>query len=458
MHHNSLRRQLLRRLLWPFTLILLTGALLAYFFASQAAKNTGDLGLLDDALDLAKQVEVHEGKISLDLPLAAKQMLLANNDDRVAYAAWDQSGHLIAGDAELLPLATAPAEKNHWFSNVAFGGHDGRIVVFRDLIQGYQVNIAVFQTSLGSEQLLRDTFISMLLPEAMLVIVAVLVIVFGVRSGLRPVELLRDEIATRSASDLKSIPESPAPEELRPIIHGINDLLENLAAAFAVHRRFIADAAHQLRTPLAALSGQIELALKQPPADNQAFLNKLLATTLRTSHLSNQLLSLARLEHSMASVCERHAIDLRQVISEAVAVFVTQAELKNIVLEFNMESSIVDGNTLLLGELLANLLDNALRYTPSGGQVLVTLQPDDEGCVLQVQDSGPGVPQNELGKLGMPFHRFDSSIPGSCGLGLAIVREIVRIHDAEITFSAPSPSTGLIVAIKFSNQKQKNFD
>lgn len=449
MHSNSLRRQLLRRLLWPFVLILLVGASLAYLFAHQAARNANDLGLLDDAFDLTKQIEVHEGEISLKLPLAAQQMLRANNDDQVAFAAWDEFGHLIAGDARLIPLAQSASEENYWFSDVALGGHDGRLVVMRNSIRGYLVNIAVFQTSLGSERLSRDTFISMLLPEAMLAMVAIFVILFGVGQGLHPVESLRDEIVSRSPSDLRPIQETPAPEELRPIIHGINELLENLAAAFASHRRFIADASHQLRTPLAALSSQIEVALEQPPSDCRALLSQLLATTQRTSHLANQLLSLARLEHTEDSFCEKKKVDLREIICDAAAVFVAQAERKGIVLEFRLQPSLIQGNPLLLGELLVNLLDNALRYTPSGRQVLVSLQVEDHGCVLMVQDGGPGIPAAELDKLGIPFHRFDSSIPGGCGLGLAIVREIARIHGAEVRFATTPESGGLQVFIRF---------
>ncbi|OIQ81491.1 sensor protein QseC [mine drainage metagenome] len=451
MHSNSLRRQLLQRLLWPFIAILLAGALLAYLFAHQAARNAIDLGLLDDALDLTKQIKVHEGEISLRLPLAAQQMLLVNNSDQVVFAAWDKSGHLIAGDGRLMPLVRNAAEESYWFTDVTLDGHDGRIVLLRNTIRGYLVNVAVFQTSLGSERLSRDTFISMLLPEALLALVAVFVILFGVRQGLHPVESLRDEIISRSPSDMRPIEEAPAPEELRPIIHGINELLENLATAFTSHRRFIADASHQLRTPLAALSSQIEVALKQPPADVQALLRQLLAGTQRTSHLANQLLSLARLEHTETALCEKSAIDLRQVITDAAASFVALAERKGVELEFRLQAFPMHGSALLLGEMLVNLLDNALRYTPAEGQVVVSLQADADGCALLVSDSGPGVAGDELDKLGMPFYRTDASLPGGCGLGLAIVREIARIHGAVVDFSLASRAGGLAVLIRFAS-------
>ncbi len=448
MHTNSLRRQLLQRLLWPFVAIMLAGAVLAYLFAHRAAINTNDLGLLDDAFDLARQVSVRDGKLSLELPLAARQMLLENNDDQVVFAVWDEAGRPVAGDVRLLRLMRLPAGESYRFGDVALGKRNGRMVVVRSDVRGYPIRVAVFQTLRGQDRLLRDTLLGMLLPEALLALVSVMVILFGVKQGLRPVESLRDEIASRSPANLQPVQEATAPEELRPIIHGINELLANLAEAFAGHRRFIADAAHQLRTPLAALSGQIEVALQQPPVDSAALLRQLLATTRRTSNLANQLLSLARLEHTEEAVCEKVQVDLVQVVSDVAANYVVQAEHKGVALEFQLQPCLMQGNALLLGELVANLLDNALRYTPPGGDILVSLQCERGSWALAVQDSGPGVPASELGNLGMHFHRLDPSIPDGCGLGLAIVREIARIHGAEVSFSA-SGYGGLLVTIMF---------
>jgi two-component system sensor histidine kinase TctE len=376
-------------------------------------------------------------------------MLMTNNNDQVAYAAWDEFGHLVAGDARLLQLVESQSEESHLFRNVVLDGHDGRIVVLRNYIQGYLIYIAVFQTSLGSNRLSRDTLIGMMLPETMLMLVAMAVILFGVRQGLQPVESLRDEIISRSPIDLKPIQEAPAPEELRPIIHGINVLLENLSVAFASHRRFIADASHQLRTPLAALSSQIEVAMEQPPADSRAFLGQLLVTTQRTAHLANQLLSLARLEHTEESFCEKTQIDLRQIVIEAATPYLARADRKGVTLEFSLEPSLILGNALLLNELVTNLVDNALRYTPPGGQIFLSTQVECTHCVLILRDSGPGVPAHELDKLGIPFHRLHTSISDGCGLGLAIVREIARIHGVEVCFSGTSNSTGLQVSCRF---------
>ncbi|MDE2260410.1 MAG: HAMP domain-containing histidine kinase, partial [Betaproteobacteria bacterium] len=212
---------------------------------------------------------------------------------------------------------------------------------------------------------------------------------------------------------------------------------------------FIADAAHQLRTPLASLSSQIEVALETPPENDKKLLRELLATTQRTTHLANQLLSLARLEHTEQSMIEVTAVDLQHLFQEVSADFVTLAARKGVDLGFELCPGRVWASPLMLRELLANLLDNAIRYTPAGGKVTVSLQPVEHKVLLSVEDNGPGVPETELKKLGIPFHRLPSDQPEGCGLGLAIVREIGRLHAAEVTFHPGSKGLGLKVVVCF---------
>lgn len=447
MYSNSLRRHLLKRLLWPLIPILLIGAGLAYLFAIRAASDANDLGLLDDALDLAKQIHFQQGKVGLELPLAAQQMLLVNNDDHVSYAAWDESQRVFAGESKLLSLVLPLVKENHRFQDIKLGGIKYRAVVLRDSASGEPVYIAVAQTTHGRTRLSNRIFLGMLIPEALLALVSISVILFGVKRGLSPVESLRDEIISRSPTDLRPIAESPAPSELRPVIHGINELLETLAKSFADHRRFIADAAHQLRTPLAALSSQLEVNLQQPPENTAALLRQLLATTQRTSHLANQLLSLAKLEHTEQALCQKSAVKLYEIVRETAADFVTLAARKNSTLEFDIQPCTLNGNALLLRELLANLLSNAIHYTPSGGHVQVRLTNENK---LSVEDNGIGVAESELSMLGVPFHRMTSAQPEGCGLGLAIVLEIARLHQAEIHFERVSERGGLRVSVQFT--------
>jgi two-component system, OmpR family, sensor histidine kinase TctE len=447
--NNSLRRQLLMWLLWPVVLILLAGFVIAYLFALDAAENAYDLGLLDNALDLSKQVEVVEGQMRINLPLAAQQMLQANNEDRVSYAAWDETGKLFSGTAQLLAYDVLPASGSHVFRNVPVDGEANREVLLKSRFGGRDFYIAVSETMRGRKRLTDSIWASILVPEILLVLVSVFAIFFGVQRGLAPVQLLRDEIASRSQTDLRPIRESPAPTELAPIIHGINELLENLAKAFASHRRFIADAAHQLRTPLASLSSQIEVGLESPPDDIKALLRQLLATTQRTTHLANQLLSLARLEHTEETMFEVATVELHQVFLDASADAVTRAAKKGVELDFDLQPCRIKGSPLMLREMLSNLLDNAVRYTEAGGKVKVSLRLRDESVLLTVEDDGPGVAEEGLAKLGTPFYRLPSSQPDGCGLGLAIVREIVRLHGAAIQFGKGREGRGLLVLIRF---------
>jgi len=449
MHSDSLRRQLLKRLLWPLAIILLSGSVFAYLFALHSAVNAYDLGLLNDALDISKQIEVHQRRMTINLPVAAKQMLQTNNQDRVSYAAWDESGQLFSGNPELQMGDMLASGENHLFRDIVLNGEKQRAMLLRGKAEGLVFYIAVAQTVHGRDQLTGGIFAGILIPEALLALVSIAVILLGVRRGLSPVELLRDEITRRSSNDLSPIEEGKAPAELAPIIHGINELLGNLSAAFASHRRFIADAAHQLRTPLAALSGQLEVALETPPADEKVLLRQLLSTTRRTTHLANQLLSLARLEHTEQLMHEAAAVELHAVLQETAADFVTLAARKGVELHFDLQPCRMAGSALMLRELISNLLDNVVRYTPAGGHVNVSLQNSGQHIWLSVEDNGPGVPEEGLSKLGTPFHRLPSDQTEGCGLGLAIVREISRLHGAEIFFACGAEGLGLKVRIKF---------
>jgi two-component system sensor histidine kinase TctE len=450
MHINSLRRRLLKRLLWPLVSILAMGAVLAYLFALHAAMNAYDLGLLNEALDLSKQVAIGaEGRLTINLPLAARQMLQANNEDHESYAAWDAAGQLFSGSPQLLVLKGLPLEGGRLFYDFAPAGEKNRAIVLRQQLAGKTFYIAIAQTMHGRERLAGSIVAGILLPEALLAFVSVAIIAWGVRQGLAPVDALRNEIVSRSPSDLKPIEEASAPTELSPIIHGINELLGNLAAAFAGHRRFIADAAHQLRTPLASLSSQIEVALEQTPADIKALLRQLLATTQRTTHLSNQLLSLARLEHTEQAMHEAVAVELEQVLREASADFVRLAARKDIEIDFALQPARVCGSPLMLRELLINLLDNAVSYTPAGGLISISLAGAGSMAWLAVENNGVRVPEEELAKLGTPFHRLPSDKIEGCGLGLAIVREIARLHNAVVSFHPGQGGAGLLVRVGF---------
>ncbi len=451
----SLYQIFLRWLLLPLVVVLLVGSLMAYQFSLHAAMKVLDLGLYDNALDLSKQIQKGPQGLVINLPTAALQMLQENNDDQVIYAAWDHSGHVFSGNSRLWRPQPSSASGQPVFEDLNFEGGILRAVYTQGMIGDQPYFIAVAQTLHGRNRLSDGLFANILVPEALLLLACIAILLLGIRRTLVPVYQLRKDIGQRSANDLRPLEERTAPIELRPIIHGINELLQDLSLSFASHRRFIADASHQLRTPLASLSSQLEVALEHPPQDLRPLFIDLLATTRRSTHLANQLLSLARLEHTEASMIECVQVDLQQICREVAVDFVARAEQQQVELIFEPTPLSVFGSPLMLRELLGNLLDNALRYTPEKGRVLIRLSQGDQDHAGQliIQDDGPGVPATELGKLCIPFHRVSGDQTPGCGLGLAIVQEIVRLHAAQLHFTCPQSGGGLRVEVSFHPQK-----
>lgn len=449
MPRASLQRVLLHRLLGPLLLILVMGSVFAYFFALRAAADVFDLGLMDSAHDLAKQVSQGPRGPVLSLPEASLKMLQENNDDRVTYAAWNEAGELFSGNPALQSLI--PSQPGTpLYLDLQLNNEPQRALLIHEQIAGQGYFIAVSETLHHPTRLRNQLFTSILLPETLLSILTLVVVLAGIRMLLAPVKQLRQELAARSPSELRPLDEKSAPPDLVPIIHGINDLLGRLSQAFAGYRRFIADASHQLRTPLASLGNQIESAQANPPANVSLLLEQLHTTTERLTHLTNQLLSLAKLEHTEQHVRENSPVDLSLLIQDVAATAVSQAHRTGVEFVFDLApNQIIKGSRLMLGELVSNLLDNALRFSPPHGLITVTLTADPEGCQLTVTDQGPGVPESELESLGKPFHQASNTLPEGCGLGLAIVLEIARLHEAEVVFSNATVGSGLRVDVVF---------
>jgi two-component system sensor histidine kinase TctE len=265
----------------------------------------------------------------------------------------------------------------------------------------------------------------MLLPELLLVLVSISVVWFGIRASLRPLAELRQELAGRSQADLSPV-RVDVPEEIQPVVTEVNGLLQRLEHSLGSQRNFVSDAAHQLRTPIAALQAQVEAAIIESAPDTRQKLEGILAAAHRLSHLVAQMLSLARAEPSLAQT--QPEVSLEEVARQAAETWLPLAISKQIDLGFELSPAFVRGNSLLLEELLGNLLDNALRYTPTGGTVTVSCGQNAAGIWLGVEDSGKGIALAEREKVFARFHQPPGSLSDGNGLGLAIVREIARQH------------------------------
>ena len=451
MTRNSLRNSLLRWLLLPLVPILICSAYIAFHIAWRATQDTFDLSLLDSALDIAREVRIVDGAPVLDLPTVARQMLATSNEDHVLYVVRDSSGQVISGDPAL-PILTFPSsESRQQFYDTLVSGTPVRAIALRSQLEAGRnhIEIAVAQTLKARDHIFLSILGGLLIPELLLAAAALAAVLFGIRRGLAPAERLRGEIVSRSPQDLRPIEESSAPAELQPILHAINELLARLDGALDGQRQFIADAAHQLRTPLAVLRARIELALGRASGIQRETFAELLATTERTTRLANQLLSLARAEHIRTAEAARDQLNVNQLVTEIAGDWVIHADAHGIELVFDLQPVTMRGNAPLIEEMLGNLLDNAVRYTPSGGTITVRTRNEDSAAIVEVEDTGPGIPEEHRALVLQRFYRLAGEQMNGCGLGLAIVSEIASAHHARLNLSAPASGRGLLVTLHF---------
>jgi two-component system sensor histidine kinase TctE len=298
----------------------------------------------------------------------------------------------------------------------------------------------------------RQIMLRMMLPQAILVVLAALAVWFGVGIGLRALTAMRREIESRSHVDLSPIDEAGAPTEVQPLLRAMNDLLSRLSAALAAQQRFIADAAHQLRTPVAALKTQAELAVRQVrDGEAAATLQQLHTAADHAARLVAQLLTLARAEPGSHRSVMREPVALAALARDISREWVPRALTRQIDLGFDDASvaSIISADPFLIHEMLNNLIDNALQYTPPGGRVTVRVRQENAQAMLEVEDDGPGIPADEREKIFERFYRMPGGAPEGCGLGLAIVREIAQGHHATVTVQAGAGDRGTRMTVTF---------
>jgi two-component system sensor histidine kinase TctE len=304
--------------------------------------------------------------------------------------------------------------------------------------------VQVGETLGRRSRLATEIIKGVILPQFVILPLAVLLVWLALARGIAPLNELQRRIRSRDSNDLSPIDERDAPEEVAPLVRAINDLLARLDKSLQSQKHFLADAAHQLKTPLAGLRMQAELAQREidagehNPETVKRSLQQIALSSQRAAHMVNQLLAMARAEDKEHAASRRN-VNLARLATETVRDFVPRAMEKHIDLGYEGPDAgsgrPVQGHAVLLRELIRNLVDNALQYTPAGGTVTVRVMDDPFGqvVVLQVEDSGPGIPLAEREQVFQPFYRaLGTDVDGS-GLGLAIVREIAQQHAAQIT-------------------------
>lgn len=417
---SSIRLQLLKWLLGPILLVNLVLAALVVGLAWTPAQVAFDQGLFDSADALAARLA---GGAAPQLPVPAD----TGTRDRIWFALRDAQGTHLAGAAGFPPLhpgrAAYDAEIDGEPMRVVareLATPDGlrRLGVARPLRQRLEVRAAIVR--------------SLTVLVALVTITLVGVVWLSVSNGLRPLARIRAELAARGPNDLAPLPAEQVPYEIAPVVTGFNELLDKVEAGSRAQRDFLADMAHQLRTPLAGMQLQLEWLGQRHAADpdTRRALEMMGLSNERMIRQVNQLLALARAREGQP-VTAPAALDLAQLVGESVQFFVGKAARKDIDIGFELDPAPVTGDAFQLRDLIDNLVDNAIRYTPPGGRVTVGCGREGPHTRFTVEDSGPGIPPARRAAVFERFVRLDDKTDGS-GLGLAIVRDIASAHGAKV--------------------------
>lgn len=445
---GSLRGQLLA---WVTVTLMCVLCLNLYFGLQQATATANlvtDNTLLGSARMIAEAVRVDQGgTIAVDIPPAALEIFDTGYGDRVYYSVRTPWGNLVSGYSELAQPARLAVGQNMKFRSeeVRALSIDHPVVgLSRDAVA--MVTVAV--TGNSNDALLRRLWMSDFLNQFVLVAVAGLVTVLGLRRGLGPVLRLRDAVLTSKRERLEPFDPKRVQTELRPLVHALNDYMGRVQKQMGAQRRFVANAAHQLRTPLTLLATQASVAARETDdARRDDALQALTRSTRQASRLAEQLLTLTRAEPgSRAPRAER--VDLADVARRVLEAHVDEALRRGI--DAGLESggpALVVGDGLMLREMVVNLIDNALRYTPAPGEVTVGVSRDSAQAILTVEDSGPGIPESEREQVFERFYRIMGTQAEGSGLGLAIVREVVEGAGGSVQLGTAAAG-GLAVTVR----------
>lgn len=450
-----LQRKLLAWLLGPLLLLLVLDTAAAYWLSQRFANLAYDRALHEIAREIVLHVRQSDGKVRLELSDAAAGILLMDAQDRLFFRVDAADGTPLGGDLDIAPARGLGAEPRFYRAEVH--GEPVRMVAVR-MVGGEgaaapRVQVQVAETLNKRTRLAFEMLANVVLPQLALIVMATLAVWLGVSRGLEPLKRLRRAVAGRSHLDLSPIATHDVPGEVRPLVDEVNELMARLGKTFDFQNRFVADAAHQLKTPVSGLKAQIELALReQDPQRVRHSLAQLYISADRLSRLVRQLLSLARNEPGALDTVHLQPVDLDAFALEVSMEWVPQAIKRNIDLGFEGAQGplmiAADGDRLR--ELLNNLVDNAVRYSQPGGRVTVRTGRTAEGqCRLAISDDGPSIPVEERARIFERFHRLLGTQEDGSGLGLAIVSEIATLHGARITLEEDTDGVGNTFSVIF---------
>ena len=456
---SGLRRRLLVMLMVPLGLLALASAVLDYIAAGNAALQQDQqlqslAPLLADSV-VRKGASPDGAPVVLLAPAVAE--FLKARGGFAAYTVADLQGRVLAGDAHL--ALDVPATREPEFHSEIQGGVLYRIVAQRFGTPAGEVVVQLADGSDARQRWLEAILFKVLAPNLLMMLVAAFTVNLAVRRALKPLTDLKDALEHRSPRDLSPIDTQASPDEVRPLVDSLNRLFDLVNAQAESQRRFVADAAHQLRTPLAGLQAQVEAWAQlansrggagQPVTLHAEQINKLRNATRRTSQLANQLLALSRADAQALAAQPVQRVDLQDLCETVLHTHLDAATAQGLDLGLDAQASHVSGHEWLLRELLGNLVDNAIRYAGRGASVTIRSGRSEERPFIEVTDDGPGIAPDERDRVMERFYRVPGTGGEGNGLGLAIVQEIARLHQATLSLREGQGGRGLRARLDFA--------
>jgi two-component system sensor histidine kinase TctE len=444
---SSISRQLVLWLAVPLMLLALCGALVHYFNNIAPGMITSDRRLKAASNALMARIVVQGRAVSLDGAVDGKPALPPAN--LVDYAARDQSGRLLLGDGNIPAVSIADAT-SQIFAVLRLNGRSARALTTRFDTSAGIIIVTAVDLGAGSEPAARYGLMSTLLWDFVQLDITLVLVWVGIQVGLRPVRKLRDEIARRSPLDLRPIDDSSVPREIAPVVVTLNRLFQMLRTSVQSQQQFIANTAHHLRTPITGMQAQLDLLASEPAAAPiKGRLTTLQEAIRHLAHSANQLLSLARADPTVNLAAKNRTTSLQTIAEEVVAKFFDRALQGRIDLGADLEPATLSADPSLLDDLLSNLVDNALKYTPPGGTVTVIGGQRGGRPYLAVEDTGTGIPESERERVKQRFYRLPNSPGHGSGLGLAIVEEIAGLYGATVAIESGAGGVGTRVSLLF---------
>lgn len=453
---NSLFGEILDWMLAPLLLVWPISIAATHHVADRIANQAFDQALADHVVHIVRELHITPEGVFVTLPPSAPPPSIDDEVDRQYFQIAVAGGEIISGYEDIPGLRGGDEHQPGvvHFRNSNMMGEPVRIAyqLLPSPSDARPLLVQAAETRKQRKELSSSIISGVLLPQFAIIPLAVVLVWLGLSRGLRPLGRLRERIRDRPADDLSPINLRTVPEELQPIVAAFNDMMVRLQDNLDAQQRFISAAAHQLKTPLTGLKTHIELALQEnDPAQLRDYLQRISIGVDRASHLTYQLLQLARAEacHENATQ-KKEAVDLGELAREVTMHCVPRALAKNIDIGFE-EADLpmkINGVPLLLREMIDNLIDNAIKYTPAGGVVTVRLRVG-AGWILEVEDTGIGIAPDDRERVFDRFYRVLGTQADGSGLGLAIVREIAELHHAGIEVLDGAAGVGTLIQVVF---------